>query len=155
MATALNAYPFQTEFRQSSPEEESILASNIRPLSTLESSGNPINQRMASRTLTTMGSSSSLLKRDNKLSTTSTTGSRSTDVADDEDVLIEEKRKLPNSDGYTIHRYKRGRLLGKGGFAKVYLCTALDTNKVYAVKVVLKSNLVKARARQKVRPALQ
>lgn len=73
------------------------------------------------------------------------------------EVVIEERRKRVLSDGstdgssYTIHRYVRGRLLGKGGFAKVYLCTAVDTNKHYAVKVVPKANLVKARARQKVR----
>jgi serine/threonine protein kinase len=72
-------------------------------------------------------------------------------------VVIEERRKRVLSDGttdgssYTVHRYIRGRLLGKGGFAKVYLCTAVDTNKHYAVKVVPKANLVKARARQKVR----
>ena len=69
----------------------------------------------------------------------------------DDEVIIEEKRRKANGDGYTIHRYLRGRLLGKGGFAKVYLCTALDTNKLYAVKIVPKANLVKARARQKVR----
>ena len=74
-------------------------------------------------------------------------------IAMDEDsVMIEEKRKRVNGEGFTLHRYLRGRLLGKGGFAKVYLCTALDTNKTYAVKIVPKSNLVKARARQKVRP---
>ena len=66
------------------------------------------------------------------------------------DNIIEEKRKRTNGDGYTIHRYTRGKLLGKGGFAKVYLCTAMDTGKNYAVKVVPKANLVKARARQKV-----
>lgn len=74
----------------------------------------------------------------------------SSSTADDETVIIEEKRRRPSGEGYTLHRYLRGRLLGKGGFAKVYLCTALDTNKAYAVKIVPKANLVKARARQKV-----
>jgi hypothetical protein len=70
---------------------------------------------------------------------------------DEDSVIIEEKRRKVSGEGYTLHRYLRGRLLGKGGFAKVYLCTALDTNKAYAVKIVPKANLVKARARQKVR----
>jgi len=69
---------------------------------------------------------------------------------DGADIVIEEKRKRSNGEGYTYHRYLRGRMLGKGGFAKVYLCTSMDTGKHYAVKVVPKSNLVKARARQKV-----
>ncbi|KAL3909459.1 MAG: hypothetical protein SGILL_008079, partial [Bacillariaceae sp.] len=68
---------------------------------------------------------------------------------DEDSVMIEEKRRRVNGDGYTYHRYLRGRLLGKGGFAKVYLCTALDTNKAYAIKIVPKANLTKARARQK------
>jgi hypothetical protein len=71
--------------------------------------------------------------------------------SDNESVIIEEKRRRVNGDGYTLHRYLRGRLLGRGGFAKVYLCTALDTSKNYAVKIVPKANLVKSRARQKVR----
>jgi serine/threonine protein kinase len=65
--------------------------------------------------------------------------------------VIEEKRKRANGEGYTIHRYTLGRMLGKGGFAKVYQCTSMDNGKSYAVKVVPKANLVKARARQKVR----
>jgi hypothetical protein len=77
--------------------------------------------------------------------------SLTSNTMDEDSVMIEEKRRKVNGDGYTLHRYLRGRLLGKGGFAKVYLCTALDTNKTYAVKIVPKTNLVKTRARQKVR----
>ena len=85
---------------------------------------------------------------------TSTSASRAKadgNTSDNENVIIEEKRRRVNGDGYTLHRYLKGRLLGRGGFAKVYLCTALDTNKNYAVKIVPKANLVKQRARQKVR----
>lgn len=95
---------------------------------------------------------------------TSTSAARKSSVQDDtnasdnDNVIIEEKRRRLNgsssgdgsNNGYTLHRYLRGRLLGRGGFAKVYLCTALDTGKNYAVKIVPKANLVKARARQKV-----
>jgi hypothetical protein len=80
----------------------------------------------------------------------STSSSSMKDVSDSDSVVIEEKRRRPHGDGYSVHQYLRGRLLGKGGFAKVYLCTALDTNKNYAVKIVPKANLVKERARQKV-----
>jgi hypothetical protein len=80
----------------------------------------------------------------------SSSSSSMKDVGDSDSVVIEEKRRRPHGDGYSVHRYLRGRLLGKGGFAKVYLCTALDTNKNYAVKIVPKANLVKERARQKV-----
>lgn len=66
-------------------------------------------------------------------------------------VEIEEIRRKPNGEGHSVHKYIRGKMLGKGGFAKVYLCTSLDTNRSYAVKIVPKANLVKSRARQKVR----
>ena len=49
-----------------------------------------------------------------------------------------------------MHKYLRGKLLGKGGFAKVYKVTSLDMNKEYDVKICPKANLVKSRARQKV-----
>ena len=67
-----------------------------------------------------------------------------------EPVEIEELRRKPNGEGHTVHRYLRGKMLGKGGFAKVYMCESLDTNRMYAVKIVPKANLVKTRARQKV-----
>eukprot|EP00934_Nitzschia_sp_Nitz4_P002464 Nitzschia sp. Nitz4//scaffold11_size288233//172946//175554//NITZ4_000786-RA/size288233-snap-gene-0.27-mRNA-1//1//CDS//3329534110//2454//frame0 len=74
---------------------------------------------------------------------------------DEDTVIIEEKRRRINGEGFTLHRYLRGRLLGKGGFAKVYLCTALDTNKAYAIKIVPKANLVRARARQKLQAEIK
>ena len=83
--------------------------------------------------------------------TTQTQRASSTSNLDEESVIIEEHRRKLNGEGYTLHRYLRGKMLGKGGFAKVYLCTALDAQKAYAIKTVPKSNLVKARALQKVR----
>ena len=141
-------------------------------LSSLESSNNEMNKRLTSsasyansshmrrvdsnKELPTSSSSSALNNNTGKGSSLPRpeTYSRSASVPsklNDDEVIIEEKRRKASGDGYTIHRYLRGRLLGKGGFAKVYLCTALDTNKLYAVKIVPKANLVKARARQKVR----
>jgi len=35
-------------------------------------------------------------------------------------------------------RYQKGRFLGKGGFAKCYEITDLDTNQVFAGKIVPK-----------------
>ena len=77
-----------------------------------------------------------------------TTKSRTDDVV--APLEIEELRRKPNGEGHTVHKYTRGKLLGKGGFAKVYMCTSLDTNRTYAVKIVPKANLKKTRARQKV-----
>ena len=80
----------------------------------------------------------------------SSSSSTLTDKTNTSDSIIIEHRKRPNGDGYTVHKYMRGKLLGKGGFAKVYQVTSLDTNKIYAAKIVPKANLVKNRARQKV-----
>ena len=68
---------------------------------------------------------------------------------DHEEIEIVEHRKKASGDGYTVHRYIRGRLLGKGGFAKCYLATCLQSQKQYAMKVVLKSTLTKPKAKQK------
>lgn len=72
-----------------------------------------------------------------------------------EPIEIEELRRKPNGEGHTVHRYLRGKMLGKGGFAKVYMCESLDTNRMYAVKVVPKANLVKTRARQKLQAEIK
>jgi hypothetical protein len=99
-------------------------------------------------------SSSSDAPTEKKCSNNSTSvisKSPTTTSSSDQQVTIVEHRKRPCGDGFTVHTYLRGKLLGKGGFAKVYKVTSLDTNKEYAVKIVPKANLVKSRARQKVR----
>jgi hypothetical protein len=85
----------------------------------------------------------------------SSRSSRSKNAEETAPLEIEELRRKPNGEGHTVHRYTRGKLLGKGGFAKVYMCTSMDTNRTYAVKIVPKANLVKSRARQKVRFIVQ
>jgi polo-like kinase 1 len=49
-----------------------------------------------------------------------------------------------------VKRYSKGMLLGKGGFAKVYEMVNLESKKIYAGKIIMKSSLSKVRAKQKV-----
>jgi len=62
---------------------------------------------------------------------------------------IEEKISKSNGET-TIRRYAKGKLLGKGGFAKCFQVTNLDNNRISAAKIIEKSSLTKTRARQKV-----
>uniref|UniRef100_A0A672MQF4 Serine/threonine-protein kinase PLK n=1 Tax=Sinocyclocheilus grahami TaxID=75366 RepID=A0A672MQF4_SINGR len=52
-------------------------------------------------------------------------------------------------DPRTMKRYMRGRFLGKGGFAKCYEITDMDTKEVFAGKVVPKSMLLKPHQKEK------
>ncbi|KAL0212740.1 hypothetical protein RCL1_006366 [Eukaryota sp. TZLM3-RCL] len=64
----------------------------------------------------------------------------------------------PPSEVMDIKRNKTyivGKLLGVGGFARVYEFTELDTNTVYAGKVFDKSTLSKERAREKLSSEIQ
>lgn len=62
--------------------------------------------------------------------------------------IIEEKIVKVNGD-IAVKRYSKGRFLGKGGFAKVYEFVCLETKQINAGKMMEKSALSKARARQK------
>ncbi|KAJ8305645.1 hypothetical protein KUTeg_016190 [Tegillarca granosa] len=46
--------------------------------------------------------------------------------------------------------YLRGRLLGKGGFARCYELLDLNTNKIYAGKIIAKTRISKPHQRQKI-----
>ncbi|XP_064815117.1 serine/threonine-protein kinase PLK1-like isoform X1 [Oncorhynchus masou masou] len=52
-------------------------------------------------------------------------------------------------DPRTLKKYSRGRFLGKGGFAKCYEITDMETKEVFAGKVVPKSMIVKPHQREK------
>lgn len=52
-------------------------------------------------------------------------------------------------DPRTMKRYARGRFLGKGGFAKCYEITDLETQQVFAGKIVPKSLILKQHQREK------
>ena len=61
--------------------------------------------------------------------------------------IIEEKVVKSNGE-VKINKYLKGKFLGKGGFAKCYEMTRVDNpSKVMAAKVVLKSSLIKSRAK--------
>ena len=67
---------------------------------------------------------------------------------DSQDTVIVETLRKPNGD--ILHKkYSKGRFLGKGGFARVYEFTDLDTKSVIAGKIIEKNSLTKSRARQK------
>lgn len=61
-------------------------------------------------------------------------------------VIIEEKISKVNGET-SVKKYARGKALGKGGFAKCYEVTSLETKKVLAAKIVAKNTLTKNRAR--------
>lgn len=100
------------------------------------------------------GAASRPLKTGLRNAATASAGSSSKDK-NAEPITIIEHRKRPCGDGFTVHKYIRGKMLGKGGFAKVYKVTSCDTNKEYAVKIVPKANLVKSRARQKLQTEIK
>jgi len=60
------------------------------------------------------------------------------------------EQKITNEEGeLQVRRYAKGRLLGKGGFARVYELQNLHTKQKYAAKVIPKSTLTKPRTKQK------
>ena len=64
----------------------------------------------------------------------------------DQLTIIEEKISKVNGE-MAVKKYVRGKMLGKGGFAKCYEVTNLETKKVIAAKIIPKQTLTKNRAR--------
>ncbi len=63
--------------------------------------------------------------------------------------IIEERRKSSSTGEIKIYKYKKGKYLGKGGFARCYTMTNMKDGRIYAGKVVSKSSLVKSKAKAK------
>jgi len=63
-------------------------------------------------------------------------------------TIVEERITKVNGD-FHIKKYLQGDLLGKGGFAKVYKFTNLETNKIMAGKIMPKANFNRSRSRMK------
>jgi len=66
----------------------------------------------------------------------------------DNNTIIEEKISKVNGD-FAVRRYAKGKMLGKGGFAKCYEVTNLENKRTLAAKIIVKASLSKSRARQK------
>ena len=77
-----------------------------------------------------------------------TKGSTKTGEPDPNAAVVEEKIIKVTGD-VQIRKYYKGRLLGKGGFAKCYEFSCAENKKIFAGKVIAKSSLVKSRAKQK------
>jgi polo-like kinase 1 len=63
-------------------------------------------------------------------------------------LIIEEKVILQNNT-IKVKKYKKGKHLGKGGFANCFEITNLENGSISAVKVIPKNGLIKPRAKQK------
>jgi polo-like kinase 1 len=64
-------------------------------------------------------------------------------------AIIEEKITKTNGE-VIIRKYSKGKALGRGGFAKCYEVTNLETKRISAAKIIAKSSLNRSRAKQKV-----
>ena len=64
-------------------------------------------------------------------------------------AIIEEKITKTNGE-VVIKKYSKGKALGRGGFAKCYEVTNLETKRISAAKIIAKSSLNRSRAKQKV-----
>lgn len=64
--------------------------------------------------------------------------------------VIEDRSGIRRKQGLPA-RYSKGRLLGKGGFAKCYEVQDCETKEVFAAKIVAKASIAKPRAHAKLR----
>lgn len=76
-------------------------------------------------------------------------GKQSEKEANIDQAIIEEKITKTNGE-VIIKKYSKGKVLGRGGFAKCYEVTNLESKRISAAKIIAKSSLNRSRAKQKV-----
>ena len=67
---------------------------------------------------------------------------------------IEERIQKPGG-GEIVNKYLRGKLLGKGGFAKCYELKCLNNKKTYAVKIIDKATMTKSSTKSKLKSEIK
>ena len=67
---------------------------------------------------------------------------------------IEERIQKPGG-GETVKKYLKGKLLGKGGFAKCYELKCLNNKKTYAVKIIDKASMTKSSTKSKLKSEIK
>ena len=67
---------------------------------------------------------------------------------------IEERITKPGG-GETVKKYLKGKLLGKGGFAKCYELKCLNDKKTYAVKIIDKATMTKSSTKSKLKSEIK
>ena len=68
-------------------------------------------------------------------------------IHENDDIIIEKISK--NTDEFIIKKYRKIRVLGKGGFARCYEVFDEQNHQSLAAKIIPKKNLIKSRAKQK------
>ena len=77
----------------------------------------------------------------------------SCDLLREEDII---EAKMKDAEGRVVaHKFVKGKLLGKGGFAKCYHGISLPSRNSCALKIVLKTSLVKSRAKHKLQSEIK
>lgn len=68
------------------------------------------------------------------------------ETIDNAQTIIDEKVVKYNGE-VCIKKYLKGKFLGKGGFARCFEFTNLESKRVSAAKIIAKSTLTKTRAK--------
>jgi polo-like kinase 1 len=79
------------------------------------------------------------------MSLTARSARRPTDSEGSNQIIEEKITKLSGEPA--IRRYRKGKFLGKGGFARVYELQNLDSDRMYAAKIITKASLTKSRTK--------